>query len=183
MKGNLNLTKRAQRDGAEDTLFTPPAAVMALLTVEHFAGVGWDPASGSGNISKCFKPQLLSSDISTAEWVYGRRGVDFLQCRKDVDFIITNPPYVLATTFAEHALECADKVALLLRLQFLESRKRYQFFKDHPPAVIYIPTGRIKCYSPTYQGNGAGINSQSLAWFVWKKRHKGAPVIKWLPYP
>jgi hypothetical protein len=180
---NLNLTNRANRTGEQDTLFTPPNAVRALLTVEKFEGVGWDPASGSGNISQCFYPPLISSDISVEPWVFGIKGIDFLDQYRQVDFIITNPPFLLATAFAKHALKCAKKVALLLRIQFLESQSRYKFFLENPPSTVYIPSGRIKCYSPSYKGNSKGISSQSLAWFVWNRGSLQKTVIEWMEYP
>ncbi len=179
---NLNLTSRPKRDSKDDTMFTPANAVHVFLKSEKFEGKGWEPASGCGNISKCFSPPLMSSDISTAEWVYGEKGVDFLKTYREVDFIITNPPFVLAMDFAKHALKCANKVAMLLRVQFLESNKRLQFFQDNPPKTVYVYSGRVKCYSPSYKGSGKGIGSQTLAWFVWEKGFRGNPTIKWLKY-
>lgn len=50
--------------------------------------------------------------------------------------IITNPPYGLATEFAEHAMNIitdGHKVAMFLKIQFLETQKRYELFKKYPP--------------------------------------------------
>jgi hypothetical protein len=41
-----------------------------------------------------------------------------------VGAIVTNPPYKLADQFVEHALTLCPRVIMLLRLAFLESRRR-----------------------------------------------------------
>ncbi len=179
MKGNNNLAY-GKRDSLSDTLFTPPSAVKALLKVEEFKGIGWEPAAGCGNISRCFEPPLMSSDFSDQDWTYGEKGVDFLSSHRNVDFIITNPPYSLGEQFVSHALECATKVAFLMRLQFLESQRRAELFRRSPLKAVYVFSNRVKCYSPTYDGEGPGISSQSLAWFVWERGSVGEPVIRWL---
>ena len=68
---------------------------------------------------------------------------DFLTTTKDdLNFspdIITNPPYALAKEFVEHALDISMdsvKVAMFLKIQFLESKKRYELFKKYPPKKI-----------------------------------------------
>ena len=54
---------------------------------------------------------------------------DFLKLKNMFDGdIITNPPYGLATEFAEHAMDIitdGHKVAMFLKIQFLETQKRY----------------------------------------------------------
>jgi hypothetical protein len=56
-----------------------------------------------------------------------RSGRDFLhesEMPDAVGAIITNPPYMLAEEFVEHALELSPLVVMLLRLAFLESERR-----------------------------------------------------------
>lgn len=180
-KGNANLTRTLNRSSLDDAFFTPPKAVKVLLSCEPFLGVGWEPACGPGNISKCFDPPLISSDLSIENWVYGEKGIDFLKDDRKVDFIITNPPFILAQDFVKHALLAAPKVAMLLRIQFLESAKRYQLFQDYPPIRVYVFSGRVKCYGPI-EGAANGVSSQCLAWFVWERGFTGDPSIKWLQY-
>ena len=57
---------------------------------------------------------------------YGERGVDFLSANRKVDNIImTNPPYNSAEAFVAAGVRQAKrKVALLLRLAFLEGANR-----------------------------------------------------------
>jgi len=72
---------------------------------------------------------------------YGWGGIDFLKpdekytAPKQCD-IITNPPYKYAKEFVEHALDIiADgyKVAMFLKLQFLEGKARKELFSKYPP--------------------------------------------------
>ena len=109
---------------------------------------------------------------------YGEGGVDFLKTNKSVDWIITNPPYGLATEFAIHSLECANNVALLLKIQFLEGASRHKFFMEHPPKSVNVFSKRLKIYK-----NGINTGASSMmcfAWFVWEKGFGGSPVINWI---
>ena len=67
--------------------------------------------------------QVLSTDISA--------GQDFLLAREQsVDAIVTNPPYISATQFIEHALRLMSgggKVAMLLRTDFDHAKRRRHF--------------------------------------------------------
>ncbi len=181
----LDATTEPNRDSRKDIILTSPWSVQQLLKVEQFSGVGWEPASGTGNISKCFTPPLMSSDVSTEDWVYGEKGVDFLKTNREVDFIVTNPPFSSALEFAIHSLECATKVAFLLRVQFLDSLKRRRFFDTSPPMRVHIFSKKSGlCYyhssHPNYSDKPVG-GLQTLAWFVWEKGFSGKPTLDWLP--
>lgn len=50
--------------------------------------------------------------------------------------IITNPPYSMGLEFVQRALESvrpSGKVAMFLKVQFLEGQKRGEFFRHTPP--------------------------------------------------
>ena len=62
--------------------------------------------------------------------------------------IITNPPYKYALQFVEKALERVKpgrKVAMFLKLQFLEGKSRKAFFLKHPPKTVYVSSSRLIC--------------------------------------
>lgn len=62
--------------------------------------------------------------------------------------IITNPPYKFAREFVEHALDISIqgiKIAMFLKLQFLEGKARRKLFDENPPRVIYVSSGRLLC--------------------------------------
>lgn len=116
---------------------------------------------------------------------YGdKESLDFLEETLD-EFegdIITNPPYKYALEFVQKALDSVQvgrKVAMFLKLQFLEGKERKQFFLENPPKIVYVSSSRLKC---AINGDFKDIKSSavSYAWFVWEKGFKGDPIIKWI---
>ena len=175
---NHSLTERAERD----FYATPPDAVEKLLLLETFSHKVWEPACGHGHISKVFEShgyEVRSTDIEYRG--FGEGGIDFLNCReKDIDTdICTNPPYKYAQEFVEKAMEVvADghKVAMFLKLTFLEGKNRRQMYEKYPPKVVYVSSSRLGCGK-----NGIEWKPSSIAygWFVWEKGFHGTPGIKW----
>lgn len=159
---------------------TPPDTTMALMLREKFTGEVWEPACGDGSMSQVieqFNP-CFSSDIRK-EGVYGQGGVDFLKIARPVNNIITNPPYKLAGEFVEHSLKCANKkVAMLLKLVFLEGTSRYRLFKNTPLRKVYVFCKRQNIRAKSYEGNNSSMIA--YAWFVWEKGYLGKPEIDWI---
>lgn len=170
----------------EDYYATDPIAINYLLKYEEFSNNILEVAVGGGHLAN----ELLSIGFNVIEYDIVDRGFkntiikDFLEVKeieKGCD-IITNPPYSLAKEFVEHALDLVDdkiKVAMFLKLTFLESSKRLALFKKYPPKTIYVFSKRVKCAK-----NGEFKDSESsaiaYAWFVWVKGFKGDPVVKWI---
>lgn len=110
---------------------------------------------------------------------------DFLSITKDdLKFspdIITNPPYSLAKEFVEHSLDISMdsvKVAMFLKIQFLESKKRYDLFMKYPPKKIYVFTNRVSCgKNGVFSKDGSAV---CYAWFVWEKGYTGLPQVDWI---
>ena len=107
--------------------------------------------------------------------------MDFLKCTKPFNGdIITNPPYKYALEFVLKALELSDrKVAMFLKIQFLESKKRYdKLFSLYPPNRIYVFVKRIFCY----KNDNRNYKSSAIcyAWFVWDKKCSDECVVKWI---
>ena len=63
-------------------------------------------------------------------------------------------------------------VIMLLRINFLSSQKRYDFWQQFPPDGLFVLSKR-----PSF--TGTGTDSQEYAWFVWSdiKELQG---IKWI---
>jgi hypothetical protein len=159
---------------------TPPKATIMLLEKERFEGTVWEPACGDGAISKLLPDATISTDLYNRG--YGESGVDFLTTYKEVDHIITNPPYRLAKEFVLHGLECANsKVAMLCKLNFLESVSRYKMFKSTPLSKVYVFSNRLSFDKGNQKGKGSGL--LAYAWFVWDKNYKGDPRLDWLLEP
>jgi len=167
------------RDSA-DFYPTPPRTTEALFKREQFDGLVWECASGDGSMSKVIEKynQCESTDIRT-DGIYGEGGVDFLNNYRQIPNIITNPPYKYALQFAQTALICADKkVAMLLKLVFLEGSSRYEFFKNSPLKTVYVFCKRQPIWIRGEVGKNSGLIA--YAWFVWDKSYDGKPYIEWI---
>ena len=167
-----------------DYYATEPKAMELLLEVESFNKNIWECAVGEGHLAEVLKERgysVKSTDL--IDRGYGVGGVDFLSesDRFDGD-IITNPPYKYAQDFVEKALELipmGNKVAMFLKVQFLEGKKRKKMFLKNPPKTVYISSSRLNCAKNAdferYQSSAV-----AYAWYVWEKGFKGDPIIKWI---
>lgn len=170
---------------AADDFYTEPAsAVRALLSAEKFFGLTLDPACGKGTIPKAFAEygrQAIGTDL--VDRGFGVSPINYLDFGPDpaVVNIVTNPPYNLAEAFALKAIgEAQHKVAMLLRLAWLESRSRHLIiFKPHPPARVLVFTNRISCTpgNSTAEAKGGAV---PYAWFIWNKDARGPTQLDWI---
>lgn len=171
----------------DDYYCTPPQAVEELLKREQFNHYILEPAVGGGSIAAVLvdhNHKVQSMDIVDRGYI-GTEVKDFLATAKDdLNFspdIITNPPYALAKEFVEHALDISMdsvKVAMFLKIQFLESKKRYKLFKKYPPKKIYVFVNRVNCGKNGVFGKES--SAVCYAWFVWEKGYKGLPQVDWI---
>ena len=171
---------------SNDYYATDPKAVELLLALEVFSHDIWEPACGEGHISKVLERHrhaVRSTDL--IDRGFGRGGVDFLSETGTYNGdIVTNPPYKYAKEFVEHAIETVpngNKVAMLLRLSFLEGKSRRELFDRCPPKTVYVSSGRINCCkNGDFSHEQRSSNSaQAYAWFVWQKGYAGPTVVKW----
>lgn len=97
---------------------------------------------------------VLARDALTVEW-------------PRANLIITNPPFSLAQEFAEKALASVapgGTVALLLRLGFLEGKKRLAFHRANGSSVFVLAS------RPSFTGDGK-TDASAYGWFLWGPRH------------
>lgn len=114
---------------------TPAWGTRALIRHVSFNGVILEPCCGDGAMAEVLREtgnEVIASDI--IDRGYGTVA-DFLSVKRHYQNIVTNPPFNIAEALLHHALNLADeKVCFLLRIAFLESRRRYKFFyKERPP--------------------------------------------------
>ncbi len=166
-----------------DYYATEPRATELLLELEQFSPCIWECACGEGHISEVLKAHgydVISSDL--IDRGYGEGGIDFLAIKANGDKrcdIITNPPYKYAKEFVEHALDMVaegQKVAMFLKLTFLEGQNRRDLFRNNPPQAVYVSSARLQCRK---NGVFEGSSMAAYAWFIWHKGHKGPTYIKW----
>jgi len=171
----------------DDFYATDPVAAELLLELEQFHSNIWECACGEGHLSKVFEEHghtVKSTDL--IERGYGEGGIDFLNITDYVfdGDIITNPPYKYATDFIYKAIELipdGHKVAMFLKIQFLEGKNRKKLFQKYPPKTVYVSSSRLLCAkNADFVGMKAGGGSAvAYAWYVWEKGYKGPTELKW----
>lgn len=178
--GASNHTDREREKN--DYYATEPKATECLLELEKFSPKVWECACGEGHIANVLKAHgydVLSTDLIDR----GYGGIeDFLTSARQFDGdIITNPPYKYALEFCRKSLDSVTdghKVAMFLRLQFLESKRRKAFFTAYPPRTVYVSASRLHCAINGDFKDMSG-NAVAYAWFVWVKGYKGTTELKW----
>lgn len=171
----------------EDYYATEPRATELLLELEEFNSCILEPACGEGHMSDVLiKGGYSVTSYDLIDRGYGDGVMDFLS--DDIQSwhgdIVTNPPYKFAKQFVEKSLDIipeGNKVAMFLKLQFMESKGRKELFINNPPKVIYVSSSRLLCaknadFDGMISGGGSAV---AYAWYIWEKGYKGDTVIKW----
>lgn len=182
-----------QRGRVENDFYaTDPDSTRGLLNNVVFEGDKFlEPCCGEGHICKVIKEFYPNADITAIDIVdrgYGVGGVDFLTYNptEKFDNVITNPPFVLAQEFIEHSLELikdGGKVAMFLKVQFLEGMKRKEFFDTTPLKYVYVFRARQSPWmngSPVDEKGKRWSSTMCFAWFIFEKGYSGEPIIRWI---
>lgn len=165
-----------------DYYATPPIAVFYLTSCETFTNPIWECAAGEKHISRELERlyDVRSSDIINRGDV---EEYDFLSIENqqwDGD-IVTNPPFAKATEFLTKALSIIEKgrkVALFLRVQFLEGVARRSIFDRHPPRRVWVSSRNLRCAKNGDFEKATG-NASTYCWFIWEKGFTGKPELGW----
>ena len=169
-----------------DYYATPPEAVEELLKRETFSPNIIEPSCGELNITKVLENhghQVKNFDLIDRLKDGSIIEQDFLAVEPyyPQSDIITNPPYDKATEFVYQSLKAIDegqKVAMLLKLTFLETKKRKALFLKYPAKKIYVFSYRIDCPKNNLQQNKVGSSAVCYAWYVWEKGYQGPMTIE-----
>lgn len=172
-----------------DYYATEPKATELLLKEEQFTPIVWECAVGGGHIAEVLKShgyKVFCSDIIDRGYpdtiVFDFLHNQIIENHMDMD-IITNPPYKYSQEFVEKALQYISdkhKIAMFLKLTFLEGKKRKKLFKNNPPARIYVSSSRLNCVKNGDFSTAIPSSAVAYAWFVWEKGFKGKPTISWI---
>ena len=102
--------------------------------------------------------EVISTDIIN--------GDDYLviDTPQNVDWIITNPPFSLASEFIVKSLQRGLPFAFLLKAHFWNAKSRYALFYGHPPTYILPLTWRPDFMFKT---RGSGSPLLDVMWCVW----------------
>ena len=169
----------------DDFYPTPAPATRALLENVRFASEVWEPACGDGAISNELTGagySVVSTDLMDRG--FGTPRIDFLLERRLLaPDIVTNPPFKMAEEFVRHALELgAGKVAMMLRLAWLEGSARKRLFENSPLATVLIASRRLSMARGGVAVEGTAGGMIAFAWFVWDREHSGAPALGWFDW-
>ncbi len=172
----------------QDYYRTPSYCVRALLEVEDIPNKVWEPACGDGAIARVLESEgysVLSSDLIARG--YGTPGIDFLKVPPTSGSgqgraIITNPPFALSMEFAIHGMRFRpEKMALLLRLSWLEGQVRYrELFKENRPARVWVFSSRVTMWhGDDHEAKEEG-GATPYAWFVWDSQPAAETIVDWI---
>lgn len=184
----MSATNRGAIRNGSDFYITPRKTISTFLDVFKLEGIEiFEPTAGNGAIVQelwlryhafC---NITANDIRDEQAALLEAGadrvfnLDFLKCNginPKPDVIITNPPFSIAQEIIEKCFEIAKpetEVIMLLRLAFLESKKRREFWKKHPLTQLYPLIER-----PSFTGRGT--DATAYGWFVWSDKRQ--PLIK-----
>lgn len=180
VKANTGNRAHPLGERKDDLYETPPEATEALLRAESIPPVVWEPACGPGAIVRVLRAAghtVFASDLvdyASPDQDAARR--DFLlesTCPVGTQAIVGNPPFKLAQEFVVHALDLCPKVIMLLRLAFLESKRRGPILDAGQLARVHVFRKRLPMmHRNGWDGPRAG-GMMAFAWFVWDREHQG----------
>jgi len=142
-----------------------------------------EPSAGQGVFINAIKNKHPDSQITGVEidpnattpegadeWISG----DFLKQKisKRYDLAIGNPPYGLALEFVQKCLLHSDNTIMLLRLGFLASIKRSEFYRQNPPSHVHVLPNR-----PSF--TGASTDKYEYCFMSWGTATRTE--LHWLP--
>lgn len=182
----LNRPEGVERE-EHDFYATHPSALPCLLRLLNFTSPKLirETSCGQGHLGLVL--ELMGHKVVATDLIdrgYGVPNVNFLERNPlfdtiNYDAVIMNPPYKHARDFVEKSLTLAPIVAAFLRINFLESENREEFFKTNPPSIVAIFSRRVKC-AKYGKFDDSGSSPVLYAWFIWEKGYSGEPKIKWV---
>lgn len=187
MVAGVGLSTKAER-GLE-FYRTPIEATRALIAIEgeRLPNGIWEPACGDGAIARALIDThrwVYSTDV--ADRGYGCGKIDFLNSTFSncCTAVVTNPPFSLAQEFVDKAFSfpSVHYCALLLRLSFLESQKRKEWFQANPPARVHVSSRRLPMMHRDGWDGPKSTSTLAHAWFIWLRGYDGPPQLRWFDW-
>lgn len=150
-----------------------------------------EPASGEGHIVNVLKENFPNSIITATDLIQRNNqevigGIDFLNSYnkgEKYDYVITNPPFVLAKEFIDKSLTLSNVVFMFAKLQFLEGKARKEWLKSLPLKYVYVYSYRANPWrngSPVDDNGKKYSSTMAFAWYVFDKNYVGEPIIRWV---
>ena len=105
--GKPTKANKSGKATAADTVFTKNTTAQWIVNYFNPQGSILEPAAGENAFYNAFKNEYKYRCEITD-------GIDFFQWNKNVDWIITNPPYSIYDSFLEKAFSVADNVVFFV---------------------------------------------------------------------
>ncbi len=160
-----NIPRKKKERLENDAYQTPWYSIQSLLDVCDLSKVKslYEPCKGAGNIYNA--NEFVGMDKGHSEIEEGKDYLKELIPALSFDLIMTNPPFILAKEFLEKSLTEAYNVFYLLRLGYLASKDRIEFWKRiGRPNKLMVLSQR-----PKFAHNAS--DSQEYAWFCWDREN------------
>jgi len=190
----LGASNHSEYERAEHDFYATSPEAIKLLYLKYWGQIGfsnsvWECACGNGHLVDGLHEvaphiSIFPSDIIVRDFPCS--DIDFLKVEQDYkekQDIITNPPYKYAVEFCEKAIDLVDvgyKVAMFLKLTFLEGQKRREFFDKYPPKYILVFSKRVQVAINGDKEMFKKSSAACYAWFIWEKGFVGKPTIDWI---
>lgn len=184
------MNQRVEPHDSLDFFPTPLWATRALCThvIDIRGCTVWEPACGQGHMVRPlreFAESVIASDVY--DYGHGFPIQDFLWPNgfadgQPIDWVITNPAFVLAEQFIRRGLEIAQRgVAVLVRTSFIESVGRYEsLFRDQPPSIMAQFVERVPMVKGRVDKDAS--TATSYAWLCWYREPPyGGCRLRWIP--
>ena len=181
----MSSTNRGGDRNAQDYYITPRPVIKTLLEnlvddglIDVNTRLRWlDPCCGGDELNKASYPTVINEmfnnpNLCTVDIREDSHAIlkgSFLEMDEKFnspDIVISNPPFYLAIDFIKKSLEAVQPgglVILLLRLNYIGSIGRFEFFKNNMPSYMYVHHKRM-----SFRPDGK-TDSIEYAHFVWRK--------------
>ena len=149
---NINMLHRTSNNSKSDECYTPKEAIKPLLKELQRDKVYYDCTSNiSSNIVDFMNDNGFVCKSSN--------GRDFLtdEVPKDIDVIITNPPYSKKDKFIKRCYEIGKPFALLLPVSSIQGQKRGEMFSKNGIELLVL--------NKRVDFTGKGSPHFGVAWF------------------
>jgi hypothetical protein len=134
--------KGNRREIGEDFFETPRDAILPIKNfIPAHVRTIWEPTHGKGAISSVLE-EWGYTVVKTDKFpkTEDTRYADFLECDvPECDMIIFNPPFSLKTEFIKRSCEIGKPFMFICPVTVIETRKRYDLFKEHELSVLNLP--------------------------------------------
>ena len=160
----MSATNRGAERIDKDAYPTPLYSIFPLLAKIDFSKVKTflEPCKGDGRILN-----LLPNNIEKY-WCEIGEGKDYFENNfKDIDLIITNPPFSISIEFLEKSLKEGKTVCYLQRVNWLGSKIRKDFWNYNTPDKMFVLSKRPNFLKELgIKGTG---DATEYAWFIWDR--------------